>query len=329
LQNEWINAGTPLWTIYYTPLAITSGSAEVATPAGTVDVLNAFWRILQPYRGSATLSDATGNTSLFSGEVRDSVVIAAPNPSVAVNFTTDTEVNTIGVLLGGSASITTALRLNVSVDGATWTLKKTLPETTFVPGTWAYFDLDPSFLTQYLQIEYFASNSWTLSALNIGFANAIDTPLGVENIDSYYNLPNRQFRSDRPNTVYVDRKVAGPTLRIWPVPSVPAFYNGTVTALLRRYIQDPGQMTNAMEVPARWLEALQWRLAVRIMDEIPEEMAYGQQSHGELTAIKLQDRQQRYQRVTANTEKAEMLAWSEERTRGPIRLTPSISPYTK
>lgn len=327
LQAEWINAGTPLWTIQYVPLAVLSGSPDVDTPRGTVDVINAFWRIIDTYRGSCTLSDATGNTSLFGGVAASDVVIPSPNPSVAVNFTTTTRCTSIGLLLGGTASITSALRVNTSADGSTWTLNQTLASTTFTPGAWAYFDLNPVFSTQYLQIEYFAQDSWTLAAMNIGLANSQDVPFGIQNIDSYYNLPNKVFTSSRPNTAYVDRRVEKPLMKIWPVPDDSAFYNGTVTALLRRYIQDPGDLTQGAEVPLRWLEALQWRLAVRIMDEIPEELAYGKAP--ELTAAYMQDRSQRYQRVTANAEKSESLAWAEERNKSPLRMAPNVSCYTR
>jgi len=244
-----------------------------------------------------------------------------------VAFGTPTEVDTIGVLLGGSTTLTaTAFDVLTSTDGASWTTAQSLPSATYAPGQWTYFDLSPTLVSPYVRLQLTGTNPLTLNQLNFGLANSIDIPLGVENIDSYYNLPNKQFRSDRPNTVYEDRRVAGPTLKLWPTPSIQAFYNGTVTALLRRQIQDPGQMSNKMEVPSRWLEALQWRLAVTIMDEIPPALL-GQVEPK--TALELQSNQQRYTRVSAAATKAEALAWGEERVRAPIRLTPSISPYTR
>jgi hypothetical protein len=328
LQAEWINAGTPLWTIQYVPLAVIAGSPDVETPRGTVDIITPYWRIIETYRGPCTIGGTTGNATLFGGVPAADVVVPSPNPAVAVNFTTSTRCTSIGILPGGADTFTAALRVNTSDDGgATWTLNQTLASTTFVPGVWSYFDLNPVFDTQYLQIEYFSQTAWTLAALNIGLANSQDIPLGVQNINSYYNLPNKVFTTNRPNTAYIDRRVEKPVIKIWPVPNENAFYQGTVTALLRRYIQDPGEMTQGAEVPARWLEALQWRLAVRIMDEISEEMAYGKAP--EMTAVYLQDRQQRYQRVTANAEKSESLAWAEERNKSPLRMTPDVSCYTR
>jgi hypothetical protein len=325
--SERMNVGFPLWTRQYLFLPVVIGQPDVACPIGTVEVLHSYWRILQPYRGACTLSTSVGNATLFGGQANDDVLIAGPNPAVSVNFTTPTELDTIGVLLGNVAAQTVALQIQTSSDaGATWNTIQTLPSTTYNPLTWAYFDLSPTLVEQYVRILNPTGSSWTLNQLNFGLANGQDIEFGVQNIDDYYNLPNKLFRSDRPNTVFVDRGVEQQVLKIWPVPNDGAFYNGTVTALTRRYIQDPGTLRDSLEVPQRWIEFIQWSLAKLILYEIPLEMVTGDP---QLTALQLQLREQKKQEVTSEALRAEKLAWGEERTRGPIRLTPSISPYTR
>ena len=331
LQCEWVNAGFPLWTRKYSLLPIKIGSEDVNTLPGTVEVLNAFWRIINPYRGACTLSGAGSNTTLFGGAPNADVTIASPNPTVTINFGTPTEVDSIGILPGAGSNITTAILVKTSTDGVTYATAQTMPSTTFQTGVWQYFGLDPSITTQYIQLEYAASATWTLNQLQLVLANSTDIPLGVLNMDDYYNLPNRKFQSDRPNSFFNDRQLNLPVIKIWPTPSQAAFYNGTVTALTRRYIQDPGSLTNIIEAPPRWYEAAIARLATRLLEELPDEMLGGGDSGANPTAgyLALQAKQQKFQRLEQQATKAEALAWGEERARGPIRLYPSVGCYTK
>lgn len=325
LTSQWINAGFPLWTKQYLMLGVTQNGTNVTLPTGTNDVFHTYWRILNPWRGVATTSTGAGASQLFGGQPNPDVTIAAPNPGVIAAFGSSQEVDTIGVLLGGNAPVTAALLVQTSQDGVTFTTAQTLPSTTFTPGQWAYFDLQPVLFAPFLQLVLPVSvGSWTLNQLNFGLANGQDIELGALNQDDYYNLPDKAFLSDRPNSVFVDRLLPNIILRIWPAPNQGAFYNGTVTALVRRYIQDPGSMTNDVEVPQRWAEALIWRLAKLLLFELPDAQVDAQSSYFTLMA-----KQQRMQAIEAEAAKAEMLAWSEERTVAPIRWAPNISVYTR
>ena len=328
VTSQWINAGFPLWTRQYLLLPITAGEDQVLCPTGTVDVIHAYWRIFNPWRGAATLTTGVDATVLFAGAPNSDVAITGINPGVNVNFLTNTQVDTIGVLLGGSVSVTSALQVQTSPDGVTWTTVQTLTSTTFAPGAWAYFDLHPSITAQYVQIILPSSTSttWTLNQLNFGLANGQDITIGPLNIDDYYNLPNKKFQGNQPNSGFVDRKLNFPVIKVWPCPNMTAFYNGTITALVRRYIQDPGLLTNAIEVPQRWLEALQWGVAKLLMYELPDEEPGGQAA--QTSYFTLMAKQQRLQAVTQELTKAESLAWAEERSNSPLRITPNLRPYT-
>jgi hypothetical protein len=326
ITSEWANHGYPLWTKQFTLGGITAGSADVATPQGTVDVFHAYWRILQPYRGPDTLSNGAQDTLLFGGQANADVAITGPNPSVTVAFSGGaTEIDTVGVLLGGSASNTAALQLQTSTDGSTFTTAQTLASTTFNPQGWAYFDLDPSISASYLRILNPQSGTWTLNQLQFALSQGQDIELGILNKDDYYNLPDKSLQGDRPNSVFIDRTFQFPVLRIWPNPNVAAFYNGTVSMLTRRYIQDPGTLNNILEIPQRGFEAMIWRLASVLIHEIaPEENASQQQSYFGVIA-----RQQLLQLIEGKAAAAEKAMWAEERSRGPIRLAPDISGYTR
>jgi hypothetical protein len=321
--SEWINAQKPIWTRKSLLLGAQVGLADVATPIGTNEVEHTYWRQLSPYRGAATTSAGADASALFGGQPNADIVIVGPNAAVIVNFAGATEVDTIGVLLGGGATLTAALAVETSPDGVTWTLSQNLPSTTFTPGVWSYFDLAPSATAQFVRLRLPAGN-WALNQLNFGLASSSTTELGQLNRDDYFNLPDLFFRSDRPNSCYVDKPLGSPVIKIWPTLNIGAFYNGCVTALAWRYIQDPGAMTNGIEVQPRFLEALQWRLAQKLIYELPDDSQGSQQNYFTLMA-----KQQRITNIETNAKAAEALAWAEEKTGGPVRIAPNISGYTR
>ena len=325
LMSEWVNAGFPLWTRTFSLFGPTIGSPTINMPIGTVDVMHTFWRILQPWRGNAVTTGGANANVLFAGQPNSDVVIAGANPGVTAMFGTPTEVDTVGVLLGNQAAFTAALQLYGSTDGVTFTLVQTLPSATYSPGQWVYFDLNPSLTYMSLKLVYPTAGSWTLNQLNFGLANGTDIEMGVLNIDDYYQLPNKLFQDDRCISVFIDRQVNFPVLTMWPTPNANAFYNGCVSVLSRRHMMDPGTMVNQLEVPQRWYEAIVWRLASMLIDEIPQKAAADQQGN----YFTLMAKQQRIQRIETKAQKAESLAWSEERARGPIRLNPNVACYTR
>lgn len=323
--SEYVNAGFPLWTRQSLMLNVTIGSPDVACPHGTVDVIHTYWRILMPYRSTATTTTGADASALFSGGPGDDVTVTGTDPGVVVGFGDATEVDTIGVLLGGSTALTAALRVEISDDGTTWVTAQTLASTTYPVGEWRYFDLNPTLSTPYVRLVSPGSSSWVLQQLNFGLANGFNQLIGPLNIDDYYNLPDQMFRSQQPNSGFVDRQMDDPVIKIWPVPNEAAFYAGTITALVRRYIQDPGSMSNTLELPSRWYEGVTARLAIRLLDELPMKPAGDAQMMG----MMLQERATRRTNLEGAATKAEALFWAEERVKSPLRLMPNLTAYTR
>ncbi len=173
-----------------------------------------------------------------------------------------------------------------------------------------------------MQIVWSIAGPWILNQVNFCLANSTQVDLGRQNIDDYFDLPNKFFQGSQPNTAFVDRQRDQPIVKIWPTPNQQAFYNGTIVVLARRYIQDPGSMTDSLEIPARWIEGVTSRLGMRLMDELPLDPAV-LQSPFLMSAL-----EQRRTRLEQSTDKAESMMWAEERPSGPIRLTPNLTPYT-
>lgn len=320
--SEYVNFGFPLWTRQELPLALAIGSPNVTLPVGTVDLFHAYWRSFMPWRSGANDTAGVDISALFGGVANADVTIAGPNPGAGVNFVTSTEVDSIGVLPGTAASYTASLLVQTSPDGVTYTTVQTLPSTTFATGVWSYFDLAPSVSAIYTRLVLSGVGSWVLNQLNFCLANSTQIDIGLQNIDDYYDLPNKFFQGSQVNTAYLDRQRDSPVLKIWPTPNSAAFYNGTMVALSRRYIQDPGSMTQTLEIPARWFEGVIARLAIRLIDAMPDSTDPQQ---GQMAMMM---KQQRRTNLDASAQKAEAGMWSEERNRSPIRIMPNLRPYT-
>lgn len=324
LTSEWINAGYPLWTREWNALGCPLGGTDVPCLAGTNDVFHIYWRIFNPYRGPATLTNGQSGTVLFGGATNSDVTIPGPNPGIYVAFGGAQEVDTIGVLGGGTSSYSAALQMQTSQDGNTWTTVETLPTLNFAPGQWTYFDLNPVVTAPYVQLINPQSGSWTVNQFQFGLAEGEDIEVGPLNLDDYYNLPNKMFQDDRVDSAFLDRQLNVPVVKIWPTLNPTGFYNGTIVVVCRRYIADPGALTDKVEVPQRWLEALIWRLAAKLMYEFPGFIQNMTQSPFGITA-----QLQRMNMVEQMAAKAESLAWAEERTRAPLRVAPNVHCYTR
>ena len=130
------------------------------------------------------------------------------------------------------------------------------------------------------------------------------------NRDDYTNLPNKAFQNNRPLQFWFDRQVNNPIMHLWPVPNDAA----TVCQIVvwrQRYIMDVGTMTQDVEVPQRWLEAIVAGLAAKMALELVEV---------DVNLIPILD-----QKAASTLYIAQM----EERDNSPMMIAPNISPYTR
>lgn len=346
--SEYVNYGYPLWTRQELLLPCVVGSPNVPCPYGTVDVNNIYWRTMPSWSGTTTLSTGASGTTLTDQQAGPDVGIAPPNPGVIANFGSATRIDSIGVLPGYSTGMlldgfgnpildgfynpilaspnnyTASLEVVTSQDGITWTNQLTLPSTTFTAGQWSWFDLPQSITAPYMQIVNPGNLAWIVNEIAFCLANSTQIRIGKENLDEYYDLPDKFFQSDQPNQGFVDRQRDTPIIKIWPTLNQTGFYRGTIVALARRYIQDPGLLTNSLEIPARWFEGVVSRLGIRLMDELPDPGGDTQESY-----FGLMGKQQRRQNLETAATKGEAAMWSEERDRSGLNIAPNIRPYTR
>jgi len=282
LLSDLSNRGIQLWCIEKQIYPLYEGVGDLTLDTGTLDVLNSNLRTLQQVTGTNTDTSTTRT----------------------VTFTTATFVTTVGVKWTAAA---VPIALERSDDGVTWTTVQTeTPSAT--SGQWTWFDLESSVAKLYFRVR---ATTGTLSFSQIYLANTpTEIPLSRLNRDDYTSLPNKTFQSNRPLQFWFDRQVQQPVMHMWPVPNEEAeVYQ--IVVWRQRYIMDVGSMTQEIEVPQRWYEAIVAMLAARLALEYIEV---------DPSMISVLD---------AKAKESLYFAQQEERDNSPMIILPNIAMYTR
>lgn len=282
LLSDLANQGAPLWCIERQVYPLYNGAANVTLDVGTVDVLNSNLRWLQEVTGTNT-DTATSRTAQFSST---------------------TPVTTVGIKWSAAA---VPISLQRSDDGVAWTTIQTeTPNAS--SGEWTWYDLDTSVAATYFRV---LATSGTLGFSQIYLGNTpTEIPLARLNKDDWTNLPNKSFQSNRPLQFWLDRQIPQPIMRMWPVPNAAAEVM-QVVVWRHRQIMDVGTMTQSVEVPQRWYEAIVALLASKLAMEYVEVDA---------SIIPMLD---------AKAQQALYMAQQEERDNSPLNIAPAIGAYTR
>jgi len=282
ILSDLANQGAPLWCIEKVIVPLYDGVGDVVLDTQTVDILNSNFRQLQTVSG-VEVDTSTTRTIDFGGA---------------------TFVTTVGILWS-AASVPIAIER--SPDGIVWeTIQTETPAA--VAGEWTWYDLDSSIATEFFRVR---ATSGTLNFSQIYTGNQpTEIPLARMNRDDYTNLPNKYFQSNRSLQYWFDRQIPNPIMHLWPVPNAAA----TVCQLVlwrHRYIMDVGTMTQQVEVPQRWYEAIVALLAAKMAMEIVEVDA------------------QIIPMLDAKAAQALYVAQAEERDNSPMMISPNIAMYTR
>jgi hypothetical protein len=282
LLSDLANMGAPLWCIEKQILPLYDGVGDVVLDTKVVDILNSNFRELQTVSGTNTTTWTT-HTIAFGG---------------------DTFVTTVGVKwLAASVPIA----LERSPDNIVWETIQT-ENPVAISGEWTWFDLESSIATPYFRVR---ATTGTLTFEEIYTGNTpTEIPLARMNRDDYTNLPNKYFQSNRSLQYWYDRVIPNPVMHLWPVPNSGADYSQLVL-WVQRYIMDVGTMTQEIEVPQRWYEALVAMLAAKMAMEIVEV---------DVGMIGMLD---------AKAQQALYTAQAEERDNSPMMIAPNIAMYTR
>ena len=278
------NRGLQLWCIERYLMPLYQAQGLITMPNGIVDILNTNLRTI------SVVNENTNNTTTST--------------TYTTVFPTVTQVTTIGIQWSGAS---TGYALETSTNGTTWTTLATEDNPNATANTVTWVDVQGALATSYFRVR---ATSGTLNQTQVILANTPnEIPMARLNRDDYVNLPNKAFEG-RPLQFWVDRLLNAPVLYLWPVPSA-QFVTAQVVVWVKRYIMDVGTMTQEIEVPQRWYDAIVYVLASRLAEETPT-------VDPQMIAI-----------LDQKAQRSLLEAENEERDDSPIYLTPNIAVYTR
>jgi hypothetical protein len=279
---------------------------EYLLPIGGNDVLNALYRTLK--RPTGTYSASSGNAAnAFDSNIDTVCVQSAPNGNISVNYGTDNPIyaGSIGILPGVSGSF--HILLEVSTDGATWTLLEDTGVTTWVNNEWLWYDIDPGATIQYYRMRETGGNTLQVREFYVG-NNSTEVTMARLNRDDYTNLPNKNFTANQPYQYWLNRTIPQAKITLWPAPSDPFVQ---MTIWYSRQIMDVGDLYDELEIPQYFYQAIQFMLAHQMSMILP--------------GVDIP----RMQYLEIQAEKYFQMAEAENRDKSPIYYAPNISVYTR
>jgi hypothetical protein len=242
MLSDLANQGVPLWCIERQIYPLYEGVAQITMDVGTVDVLNTYFR---------SLSEATGtNTDTSTRRT--------------IEFESETAVTTVGIKWS-AASV--PLIFERSDDGATWTAIQSEADPEAASGEWTWFDMEEVIAADWFRVRA-TSGTLSFSTLYTG-NNPTEIPMARMNRDNWTALTNKAFPSEQPLQFWFDRQVPQPIMRLWPMPSEAAETH-QVIAWRHRHIMDVGTLTQELDIPQRWYEAIVSGLARKLAREFVE-----------------------------------------------------------
>lgn len=312
LQNM-SNRGVNLWLLENKVIGAQTNAQWLTLPASTIDVREANWVYIVNPSYSGLLPATNPNViNLFDQDSNDTLDLFATSTLIDNYFGAAYSQQTRLFYVGFNAycpgtTATYDLDFQVSNDGINWTTWEALPSTTLADREWAYFTINATQPFYYFRLKN-RNLASTFSLRSIQFAQSQQViPLARLNRDDYWNLPNKQFPSQRSLQYWYDRQIE-PKMYLWPVPN----NNYQVFQLvIEKQMEDVGTLTNEIYVPNRWIASVQASLSHKLAMQLPQ--------------IDLA----RVQYLEKIATQLEYDASQEERDKSPIYFQPNISYYTR
>jgi hypothetical protein len=305
------NIGINYWAISKKVFGLKADQYIYQLPLGAIDVLNALYRTMNRPSGDYATS-AGGNVSFVADSDIDTYCQqTSANGNISVFYGTNNPIyaGSIGLLpyVSGGGSATWSIIYEYSVDGTTWQTLEDLGQVVVTDNQWIWTDVDPGETVEYYRIRGYNGTTLAIREWFVG-NNSREITMARLNRDDYTNLPNKNFTANQPYQFWFDRTIPQPSIYLWPTPSDPFIQ---MTVWYSRQIMDVGALTDELEVPQRWYEAVVMILAHRMALELPQVSP---------------DRIGYLERMA---DKYLFEAEQEERDKSPIYWAPNISVYTR
>ena len=310
LQNL-SNSGELLFNWRYILIGGRANTRQYTLPAGTIDIKEINYRYaITPMPAAFLPQDNPLTPNAFSKNLSGVPFTATATENWVGAMYSATGFRPLHVGINAYAplgSVTYQLLLESSNDGITWNLVSSLPTTTLSDYEWQYFQLDGTAIAPYWRVRQLTTNG-ILAARQIVFGSVQqDIPLARLNRTDYFNLPNKDFTSQRSLQYWFDRQVQ-PIINFWPVPQDDF---QIFQLLVEQQMPDVGKLGETINVPARWTHAFQAMLSAKLALQLP------QVDPNRIALL---------QNLATS---AYVSATGEERDKSPVYLQPNVSYYTQ
>ena len=308
LQNL-SNRGVNLWLLENQLYGALTAQQQLVLPKTTIDVREANWvYIINSAAAEYLPIDNPYSPTVFDQNLD---IPASSTPSenwFGLQYQQQQAVYYVGVngYASGGGTQTYNLAYEVSNDGTNWTKVEQLPTMTLSDKEWAYFNISTTPLYMYYRLRETVAPTFSVRQIVFSTSQQV-IPLARLNRDDYWNLPNKQFPSQRSLQYWFDRTIE-PSMYLWPVPNNDF---QMFQLVVEKQMMDVGSLTNQIYVPDRWINCVQKQLSHSLSMQLPD--------------VEIN----RIQYLELQAEKAFQQAADEDRDKSPIYFQPNISYYTR
>lgn len=308
LQNL-SNKGVNLWLLENYLIGALNSQQAITLPPGTIDVRESNWVYIINTNASEYLPISNPDSPAVFNQNLDLVSTSTSGANYfGLEYQNAMSVYYVGFngynATGGTTTYNFAYE--VSNDGITWVTKEQFPATTLSDREWAYFNINITPPYKYYRLRETVATTFSVRQIVFSTSQQV-IPLARLNRDDYWNLPNKQFPSQRSLQYWFDRQI-DPKMYLWPVPNNDF---QMFQLVIEKEMQDVGSLTNELYVPNRWIGAVQAMLSHKLSIQLP--------------GVDLA----KVQYLETQAAKLENDAAQEERDKSPIYFTPNISYYTR
>lgn len=310
LQNL-SNLGVNLWLLENQLYGTVAQQQKLTLPATTIDIREANWVYVQNLPVTAALpADNDEAANVFDQSLSTYGTTTVSKNWFGASLGSQVPVFYIGInaYVSGSFGSTTTYNLvyETSDDGTTWTTREVFEPVTLSDSEWKYWYLTTTPAYNFYRLRETVATTMSLRQMVFSQSQQV-IPLARLNRDDYWNLPNKQFASQRSLQYWYDRQIE-PSMYLWPVPNNDF---QMFQLVIEKQMMDVGSLTNEIYVPDRWIASVQASLSHKLALQIP--------------SVDMQ----RIQYLEGQAEKLFMQANNEERDKSPIYFQPNISYYTR
>jgi hypothetical protein len=174
-------------------------------------------------------------------------------------------IGTIGVFFFGDQTVT--LRFEVSNDQNSWTtVYQDESAKSYKDGEWLWHDLNPQLNVAYVRVSCAAGQRLTLRGFYIAnLETASELPMARINRDTYGMYVNKTLPG-APLSFFFDKQIT-PQISLWQQPL--DVFNYQLIIKRQNSIDTPNLLSEELNIPRWYQEAVIWNLAARLILELP------------------------------------------------------------